>query len=256
MYNVLSSHIYNNENLLLVQNSTNNLFNIQFNSNNILFKCEKCIKGVCLMDNQDWVKSKIEYNRYLFKNDIMSFDIINSIYKYISSVFEYLVEYNFNELKYIFSYAEFQFISYAYNDELVFLLIYTQYLIDLGIFTREFYSNFKLKSRYGSCVLDDMFLNMSLNNTPIKEKYKYFFIDLPLNYYTMFNYLDAFLFNLKEFSLFRYMFNNTVSKHPMDDYLKKYYTVDIPNFNYDTFIVLYGKIKEVLCIWNKIMIYV
>lgn len=282
-YNIISEYIYKDESLYLVKK--NNLFNIKFNSKNALYSCKKCTTGICLNDNEDWIINK--WNKYLFKNDIESFDIINTIYIYIKDIFECMLFMNKNELKYFFSITEYKFVLEKYEDKLVFLLIYTQYLIDLDIFTKEFYHNFRLKDRFSNYDFDnnnssmfsetsvkensslsslrsdkfivlvdkiiDSISKISLNNLPKKIMYKSFVIEKNLNYHSMFLYLDTFLFNLKEYPLFRHMFNNKTENCSMDYYLETYYTITIPNFNYDTFLIYYDEIKKVSCVWNSII---
>ena len=233
---ILEYYRDDNQSLLLIKDETNSL-NIQLNTRNTQFYCYQCdsfYSGDCTCKDKYWIKGI--WNGYLFRDNISNYDVlITNIYTFLKDNFEYILNLNQPQFKTFLKNNENELLLIYYHDKMIYLLNYTQYLIDLGIFKREFYEYFKLmftnkykhinvfnvesvdcnentisidisiyeiilNIKYDDNSLIDSLSKISFNSISNTEylfeklnNEKFFILDKPLDFSSMFTYISNFL---------------------------------------------------------------
>ena len=235
-------HHVDNQSLLLIKDNNNSL-NIQLNTNKTTFYCDECkseCAGNCTCKDKYWVKGI--WNGYLFGYHMSDYDeLIHNIYAFLKDNFDSILNLNQFEFKTFLKDNENKFLLMYFHDKMLYLLNYTQYLIDLGIFNREFYEKFKLmfatkykdinsvrieivdeninigisdkvlniQCEYNSLIDSltkisfDSICNIQYLSEKLNKESLFIIEHQPLNYITMFIYISAFFSNYHSYSLLR-----------------------------------------------------
>jgi hypothetical protein len=155
---IIESHIFDNNNTLLLICDTDSINNIKyyrilFNIQQWIFYCIYCNKSTncyCCDSNEGYWNNSSIYNgkRYYIFCTLCNFDIINKIYKYIVSNYEVISSLNRIELSNWFKLNFYIFLKQYFYEDYMCVYSFLEYLIKLKVFNKYFFNKLKKKFKY------------------------------------------------------------------------------------------------------------